>query len=506
MAEKREEVRKLRRQKAEADNSFMQLIRPHLAKRMATAPADLMGERFHEMQSIRDDYYSAESAYEALEKKVDGEEDKLQALEMEFFRLLYYQAGVSPPDATSVQYGRQQDEDEGEGKHAATAAAEDPDNDSDDQEENDASEDDDGKDSDPASASRISLLGISGNREDDIHPLYQELLDTVADREDAGEAYDELRMRHDKILYDLEMKLHRDRVRNNQGNFMSEDDLKLLRSSLAQVPTDAKEFRAKFGVGIDDDDIDFLRGFEHEEVQLRRKLEQASDDVEQLRKLCTEKGVMRKNASYNEEFAIFSGSNRTSLLPDGNMSIEPHSRAAGDLAHPKFPILVSNPSHVLDLLSPKAAMDRAMRLPKDNPANARRRAECMKELGITNLMKKVESKPDYINQWLIHRLRTSPMEVELMFTIAEESFKIVNLRRWQEEVLSYWRRDEAAQLSPLDFQGPQTAKDELGIIDDVKSLVNSVIEASTRPKSEAGGDHHLHHRQDHDVRSVLSFS
>ena len=122
----------------------------------------------------------------------------------------------------------------------------------------------------------------------------------------------------------------------------------------------------------------------------------------------------------------------------------------------------------------------------------------MKELGITNLMKKVDGGIlDYINQWLIHRLRTSPLEAELMFTISEEEFKIVNLRRWQEEVLLYWRRDEAANLSPLEFQGPQTPKDQLSIVDNIESLVNSVIEASTRAKSEGGGPrhHHSYHNQ-----------
>src|SRR5690606_20542481 len=60
---------------------------------------------------------------------------------------------------------------------------------------------------------------------------------------------------------------------------------------------------------------------------------------------------------------------------------------------------------------------------------------------------KAENKADYINQWLIHRLRTSPLEAEQLLAICEGTFRVVNLRRWQEEVLYYWRLDEAA-VSP----------------------------------------------------------
>jgi hypothetical protein len=59
-------------------------------------------------------------------------------------------------------------------------------------------------------------------------------------------------------------------------------------------------------------------------------------------------------------------------------------------------------------------------------------------------MAKAASTADYINQWLIHRLRTSPLEAELMLAVCETEVRVMNLRRWQEEVLYYWRLDEAA--------------------------------------------------------------
>ncbi|KAK3370138.1 hypothetical protein B0H63DRAFT_527885 [Podospora didyma] len=493
MARKRTMARELRQKMAGVDNAFMQKMRPHLTKSMAVFPTEVVANGIREMQSIRDDYYSAESAYEAEEEHLEREESKLQALELDFVRLMFDWKDASHYDSTSATFVGNHRLDLAARVHAETKDA----------------EDDDGDDS----ASRITLLGISGERHEDIHPLYQELLDAAAECELTREHYEELQMQHEDILHDVEMSLHRERGRNNQGNFLSEDDLRSLRLSLAHVPESAADFRAQFGVSISEDDLDFLQDFEAEEDRVRKKLEEASRNVEWLRAECTKKGVMRKNASYSEEFTIFLGSSRSSLLAEGNISIEPSPGAGGDLTHPKFPILLSNPSHVLELLSPSAALEKAMKLPKDNPLNAQRRADCMKELGITTLMKKVDGGiPDYINQWLIHRLRTSPLEAELMFTISEAEFKIVNLRRWQEEVLLYWRRDEAANLSPIEFQSPQTPKDQLSIVDDMESLVNSVIEASTRAKSEGGGPchrRHSHHQYQKDffhTRTALSCS
>ncbi|KAK3940778.1 hypothetical protein QBC46DRAFT_236874, partial [Diplogelasinospora grovesii] len=441
MADKRKEVHDLRRRKAEVDNAFMQTIRPHLtsSQKMAVIPTETIGKRFGEMQRIRDDYYAAESAYEAMESELEAEEAELQMLEGNLFRLLYDQAGMSPQYSSSA--GSEDEDDDGDG--------------------GESDDDDDGADDD--SSLPTSLLGISGDRPEDVHPLYRDLVDAAGDRELAREHHDELCTHRNKILYDIEMKLHRERVRNNKSRILTEEELRSLRTSLAHVPTDAEEFRAKFGVPISKYDLEFLRDYAHDEEQVRRKLEETTAEVDRLRELCMQKAVMRKHASYNEEFTIFSGSSNRGDFPPpdggGNMTLDLPPRKPGDLSHPRFPILLSNPSHYLELMSPMAALKKAMKLPRDDPDSGPRRAECIKELGIDNLMKKVDSKPDYINQWLIHRLRTSPMEAELMYSISESKFRIVNVRRWQEEVLLNWRRDEAAVLSPLNFQGPQTPKD-----------------------------------------------
>ncbi|KAL2129916.1 hypothetical protein VTI74DRAFT_7145 [Chaetomium olivicolor] len=387
---------------------------------------DKLEQKLRGMQDIRDEYYAAESAYEIMELELDGEERGLEMLEADLARIprgrvaLPNPVSIPPPPPTMTAPGIIGDKSRYE------------------------SSDED----DPAPPSPVTLLGISGDRPEDIHPLYQELLEVAGDRKLAEEYAEDIEMHREKILYDLEIELHRKRVRENQGNLISEEELKSLRSSLAAVPPDAAEFEARFGITITEDELEFLRDYDTVSKRARQSLDTTTQTLAHLRSLCLKRGIMRKNASYHEELAIFSSAPDWQPPPhDGNMAIDPPPAAPGtgpSLAHPRFPILLSNPSHTLDLLSPLQALQRALNLPKDDPTGALRRAECMKELGISTLMTKAENTPDYINQWLIHRLRTCPMEAELMLAVCEGVFRVVNLRRWQEEVLYYWRLDEAA--------------------------------------------------------------
>jgi len=485
---KRRDGRALRNEKDRADNALMQIFRPQLtsSRPMAVVAVDVIKKKFEDMQQVRDDYYAVESEYERIEVELTYEEFKLQELEDELYRFLEDVAHANLETDAATESG------ESEGSSGSENYS------------NDASDDDSGDDL----ASRYSLLGISADLQQDIHPLYYELLDAAGDRGLAKEHHDELLVQRDRILYDIKMKLHRERVRTDPGNLISEEELESLKSSLSHIPTDPMEFKAKFGVEIEKDDLDFLRDYKRDEESVRRNLEATSRKVEHLAALCREKGVMRKNAPYNEEYAIYADSDWASFSPEGNVAIEPPEGIPADLSHPVYPTLLSNPSHVLDLLTPQAALARAMKGPKDDPAVAQRRADCMKEYGIENLMKNADSKPDYINQWLIHRLRTTPMEVELMFSIFESSFKIRNLRRWQEDVLYYWRQDAAASLLPQDFSGPMTAQDDLQSNSSIDG-VNSAVLASVRAKSENDRhtqqeQHHRHYRHHHHRRGTGS--
>lgn len=333
------------------------------------------------------------------------------------------------------------------------------------------------------------LLGISGERYDDIHPRYQDLLDKVGDRELAREHCEEIRYRREDIIYELEIKLHRKRMQENPGNSISEEELAEMKTSLESIPTNPGEFQARFELPANEEDLNFLEDYDRQLQRAQRRFDRAEQEVHRLREWCINNKAMRQNASYNELLTIYLGTDQPPLPPDdGNMPIEFVPRTGhSKLAHDRFPILMSNPSHVLDELSEQAALNKAMALPADSPESAQRRAECMKELGITKLLQNAKNTPDLINRWLLHRLRTCPMEIELMLTVFETSCKVVNLRRWQEEVLFYWPRDEAAKKSPLEFEGPRTPVDEIYLGEQNFSRINSDIHKSQQ--ADEGGQH-----------------
>jgi hypothetical protein len=382
------------------------------------------------MQDLRNVYHSEEADLEQLEMDIDQEEMKRELTETQFFSLLY----------GAAKGGR---------RNSSRARSED-----------DAY----------VPPSRTSLLGIPADRPVDIHPLYRQLLDAVGDRELAREHHTDLLMHRDGILYDMEMKLKRDRLRDAASRpdvllVLDDADTTLLKS-VAANSLSMEELKAKFGSSIREADLEFLGDYEEQESNAQNSLDETKQEVERLRQLCIEKGVMRKNAPYHEEYTIFSDAGEA--FPNENMSINHehlHKKEDG-LASLRFPILLSNPSHILEKepKTPKTALREATKLAKTNPDRAQLVADSMKEFGISTLV--VESNPDnkcdFINRWLLHKLRISPIEVELLFNVFSAKLKIRNIRRWQEDVLYFWSRDEA-NISKEEFEAPVTSRDTLEI-------------------------------------------
>ncbi|KAK0635701.1 hypothetical protein B0T17DRAFT_612525 [Bombardia bombarda] len=459
MANKRNEVRKFRHAKDTADDAFLNKLMPYLTsgEPVAIVPTNLLMEGVGAMQNIRKTHYSVEHDYEHMEQHLDREESKLFDLEADLFHFL------SGPD----------DIDRRDWK-SSTAPIEDV--------EHDSEEWDDKNDDDNQSTSRISLLGITGELKGEIHPLYRDLADAVGECELAKEHLDELWNHHEKLLEELELNVYR--VRNEQGKTLSEEELDFLKSLLTHIPGDAQEFEDRFGFEGDEDDLEFFQDYSLREAQAQKNLEEATQKANQLMQICSEKGVMRRNPEFNEEYTIYLDA---SLPPGDNMTINLPTMAAKDLANPRFPMLLSNPSHVLDLLSPIEALQRAMKLSKDDPndqANFRQKVACMKEMGISMLMKNATNTPDYISEWLVHKLRTSPLEAELLFSICEGLFKITDRHKWQEQVLQHWQSDGANSF-PHGFEAPLTPNYEVPEIEHVGgSLVNSAITVTPAPPAE----------------------
>lgn len=457
----------------------MQVVRPLLVSALSTVTlsAETIRERLQVLQGAREAYYGAENAYVEGEAELGHQERRLQKRELALQQFLDGQRGNDNDDSS---YGTADDDkeesssdydkthvnnnhsvihsthendtkqvslDTGQNKplrsdvdrvHDSTDARGTRGSDLD-HVNNNANKRDG---ADPTSNPAYFLLGIDGDRAEDIHPLYHKLLNAAADRELAREHHTEMNRRHDRIMHELEMDLHRERARANRGNQLSDGDLLSLKSSLTGFPPSVEEFKRKFGIPVDPDDLEFLHDYPLEVEAVRRVMEEAEQEVVWLKALCEEKGAMRKNPPYEEEFTILKGTSMASRLPEGNMAL--NLRPAPNLSHPIFSTLLSNPMHVLEQKTPMEALKEVMRLPKDSPGAALGRINCMKELGISNLMQKPKNKTDFINQWLIHRLRTSPMEVELLFSISTGFLRIMSLRRWQEDVLVHWKTDDAA--------------------------------------------------------------
>ena len=459
MAEKRSQIKEIQRKQAEADNSFMKLLRPLLLETGPTSRSgttalthDEIQERFQGLQSLRDEYSAATSEYEALEAEVDREEGELTILEAQFFSTMY---------ATGVRSDDQDDDSD-----ASESVPEEP----------------------PPSRppSRLSLLGISGTIEEDIHPLYRSLLDAVGECDLAQEHYSDLVTHRRAILYDLEIKLKLERLKKTQKAMgggvavLTEDELEAIKSTVAGVPAHAStaELKRTFGSKIKKTDLLFLESYGREEEAAKQRLDRTTEEARRIKALCVSKGAMRQHAPEHEEYTIFMATEDEGTPPPTSFTIQDHGPASKGrgLAHPEFSILLSDPSHVLEMHTAKSALRTATRMPKEDQDRPAKIEHAMKEYGISNLLN--ESKPgdksDYINRWLLQNLRISPREVHVLLSVWPSFLKIINMRRWQEDVLYHWTRDELADLPASVFDGLRTLDDsDLDIDEGTTVSVNS---------------------------------
>ncbi|KAB5563154.1 hypothetical protein GE09DRAFT_1187756 [Coniochaeta sp. 2T2.1] len=457
LSSKRKHLRELRGRKNEADNRFMSMLRPYLlAKRGVPGPSDIIIRQIESMQQENDEYHGEETEVEQLEADLEKEELSRERLELEFFTFLY---GASD--------GRGQQESLPPGPNVENYRP----------------------------SSRASLSGIPAERPVDIHPLYKQLLDAVGDQELAKEHHVELLMYRDSILYNLQLTIRRAQLRDTEGRLdklgplPDNDDLELV-TALAENPSRLDELQPRYRAKIGREEEEFLKQFPKEEAMLREKLTEAKNEVDRLRQLCIEKGAMRKNAPYHEEYTIFSNSGEP--FPSETLSINQDQtpRREEALESSRFSILLSNPCHGLghEPLTPRGALRAATRLPTDDPNRPHLVAEAMKEYGISTLVieSAAENKSDYINRWLLHRLRTSPLEVKHLFSVFSAKLKVRNTRRWQEDVLYYWSRDDANK--PLEeYIASVTTRDAL-VIDDATGSehLSSSLGNSDRPGSDPG--------------------
>jgi hypothetical protein len=455
----RAKVQSLRRHKDTVDNDFMSLLRPLLA----ASSNGYLGRRtlgrqlqssFTDMQRMRNDYMDAELQLEGLEERLDREESSLQAVELEFFEALYRRPGSNfPPDAVGPEA-----EEEAE-----------------DEEEN-------------LPPSRMSLRGITADRPTDVHPLYKELMSAIADKELALEEIAEVKAHQESVQQQIERQLKLDKGRDSEGlskwekalsveelNALKRTASSLLEDNTQQFETDSMPRSA---------DLALLNQIRSESKIAHSRFDKAEEEVDRLRKLCTAKGVMLKNAPLHEEITIQKPQGKWALE---RIDLEPHNLPRlphGSLANPTYPILLTNPKHILktEPQTTTAALQEAKTLMQTDRGQKQLYVEAIKEYDISTMLLRfdVNNKSDYINRWLLHRLRTSPFEVDLLQAVFRTRLRIRNLHRWQEDVLYFWSRD-GANVGPQVFEGLITSDGTWPLKNGMTKGVNSAINFLGRP-------------------------
>ena len=168
--------------------------------------------------------------------------------------------------------------------------------------------------------------------------------------------------------------------------------------------------------------------------------------MQRLKKVCEDKGVMRKHLSVRMQYALNPLMEYEDLeLDDKEVILEERKT----MAHDRFPELLTRPDHVLAEPLPLTASDSlkaAMQLTDDDPNKRELARLANKEDSIDHLMQEADDsmgKADFVNRWLLQELRLSPLNVLLLHStfVTSQSLKIRDPWRWQLDVLHYWWRD-----------------------------------------------------------------
>lgn len=396
----RRKAQRSRVRKDTADNVFMSFLRPLLlyntgANLVATSHARL-SELFDRMQEARDRCQDVEAALESLEEKLVHAEEQLDSAERQLINEL--RPGTTVTDNGSLP--------ESMGRRAPSPLP-------------------------------PSLLGIGAERAEDFHPLYKKFISTVGYLQLAEEHHQDLLFRKQSI-------------EREQGH---------LRLAQDYLPTDDSAFNRP----LQAQDLEFLHDFDLQMMESLVNMGRLDEEVERLRKICQERGLFPKHASLHEAYTF-----ERDLGDDIFLNSDPSDgQDAGPLFTSRFAALLYSPNHLIEEppITAKAALKRAASIKDDDPLYPHKAeifASAAKEFLIEHLVPDANEsdKTDFINRWLLHRLRTSAVEVELLYSVffSSSSLAILDLDRWQQDVLFYWTRDEQARLPPERYIGPITSQ------------------------------------------------
>jgi hypothetical protein len=332
--ESRSQLRQLRSEISNADETFMKLVREKWFQGSLDDVA--LQASFEKLQDARNRYGPLEETYNTLEEQLNREEYEAKELEG---RIL--ESEIPAPDFIVD--------------------------------------------------SRSSSAGGDGSEASEIfrelyHPLYEAYLSRLGDADLCREAIAELMIEHDNLLH-------------------------------------AQELRWRVGMELSPDDQTTLGNFPAAETKLLNELRRIDEDVELLRLECVQEGLVDEKESQNEvelEVQDVEGGNDEEIDLSQTLigSLEPEQAD-----YNKYPLLLEKPEEKED--------------------------ENKSKVLLTDF--KEGDVGDRITCWLLHKLRTSGLEVELLARHTDGLDRNADTQKWQKEVLEFWFFD-GANLPPSAYQ------------------------------------------------------
>ncbi|TLS25384.1 hypothetical protein PpBr36_07523 [Pyricularia pennisetigena] len=346
--------------------------------------------------------------------------------------------------------------------------------------------------------SSASLRGIRADLAQDYHPLYSRLLKAAARKKVEEEELENLILERNYIVRLVTVKhlaaLARERQEQVDDDTVFEirpEDTAVFEKQLRD-PTNIDILARKYNV--EEEDVDFLKGFEQREKEFDQIVAGIVAEICHLKSLCIERGAMPRypEPSYEydinialglpteqveEEMAdpIFNGRAFVPIVRPGFIP-KPPPKWPNDplsLRNPRFFVLLSDPKHVLEEKPAQRALKDAVQMVKRQvPANAvqddtavRKNREVqryVKEINIENLILNADpsKKADFINRWLMHKLRTSTLEMLVLLMVSMTTLslsRIANWAAWQYDIARFWTRDDAFNIPEEVFDGPRTS-------------------------------------------------
>ncbi|TLD25339.1 hypothetical protein PspLS_05649 [Pyricularia sp. CBS 133598] len=346
--------------------------------------------------------------------------------------------------------------------------------------------------------SSASLRGIRADLAQDYHPLYTRLLKAISRKKLEEEELENLILERNHIVRMVTLKhlialarQRQERVDDDRVFEIRPEDTEVFEKQLSD-PCNIDILARRYNV--DEDDVDFLKTFDRQEKEAEHFIESITAEISHLRYLCIERGAMPRYPEPSYEYdmntalglptekveeemeePIFNGRAFVPVVRAGYRA-KPPPKWPNDplsLRNPRFFILLSDRKHVLEeKTAQRAFQDAVQSVKKQLPPNAaqndtavrnnREVQRCIKEINIDNLMLNADpsKKVDFINRWLMHKLRTSTVEMLVLLMVSMTTLslsRIANWGAWQHDIARFWTRDDAFNIPEDVFDGPRTS-------------------------------------------------